>query len=89
VRLAQECALCGAPLGDREIADDVVAAISVTSLVSSHRNLHETEGCKSTGGGKPTWEIACSYLSIAAGFGTIQRCQQLALAKSEASTGVW
>jgi hypothetical protein len=61
----------------------------VTSLVSSHRNLHETEGCKSTGGGKPAWEIGCSYMRIAAGFGAIQHTQQLALAESEASTGVW
>jgi hypothetical protein len=56
--------------------------------VSSHRNLHETEGCKSTGGGKPAREIGCTYLSIAAGFGAIQRCQQLALAESEARTGI-
>jgi hypothetical protein len=61
----------------------------VTSLVSSHRNLHETEGCKSTGGGKPAREIGCTYLSITAGFGAIQHTQQLALAESEASTGVW
>jgi hypothetical protein len=55
--------------------------------VSSHRNLHETEGCKSTGGGKPAREIGCTYLSIAACFGAIQRCQKLALSESEASTG--
>ena len=61
----------------------------MTSLVSSHRNLHETEGCKSTGGGKPAREIGCTYLSITAGFGAIQRCQQLALTESEASTGIW
>jgi len=61
----------------------------VTSLVSSHRNLHKTEDCESTGGGKPAREIGCTYLSIAAGFGAIQCCQQLALAQSEASTGIW
>jgi hypothetical protein len=61
----------------------------VTSLVSSHRNLHETEGCKSTGGGKPAREIGCTHLPIAAGFGPIQRCQQLALAESEAIAGIW
>jgi hypothetical protein len=43
----------------------------VPSLVSSHRNLHETQGCKSTGGGKPTREIGCTYIRIAASFGTI------------------
>jgi hypothetical protein len=57
--------------------------------VASHCNLHETEGCKSTGGGKPAREIGCTHLSIAACFGTIQCCQQLALAESEASTGIW
>jgi hypothetical protein len=61
----------------------------VTSLVSSHRNLHETEGCKSTGGGKPAREIGCTHLPIAADFGAIQRCQQLALAESEAIAGIW
>jgi hypothetical protein len=39
--------------------------------------------------GKPAWEIGCSYMRIAAGFGAIQHTQQLALAESEASTGVW
>jgi hypothetical protein len=61
----------------------------VTSLVSSHLKLHETEGCKSTGGRKPTREIGCTHLPIAAGFGAIQRCQELALAESEAIAGIW
>jgi hypothetical protein len=43
----------------------------MTSLVSSHRNLHEPEGCEPTGSGKATREIGCAYLHISAGCSAI------------------
>jgi len=61
----------------------------VTTLTLSHCNVHETERGKSAGGGKPTREIGCTYLPIAAGFCTIKHRQQLALPESETSTSVW